>query len=98
MFEVKGLQDEGAKADGSNGQDNSLAARMVRKLAAEEEKERKVESKPTYSGQILEDDEHGDEDGGSNWLSTKFRDLGNGRWRRGRLGNWTPWPTEEDYE
>jgi cyclophilin family peptidyl-prolyl cis-trans isomerase len=73
MFEVKGLQDEGAKADGSNGQDNSLAARMVRKLAAEEEKERKVESKPTYSGQILEDDEHGDEDGGSNWLSTKFK-------------------------
>jgi len=73
MFQVKGLQNEDTKADGSNGQDNSLAARMVRKLAAEEEKERKVESKPTYSGQILEDDGNGDEDGGSDWLKTKFK-------------------------
>ena len=73
MFQVKGMQEEGGKADGSNGQDNSLAARMVRKLAAEEEKERNVESKPTYSGQILEDDGNGDEEGSSDWLKTKFK-------------------------
>ena len=61
------------KSIGGNGRDNSLAARMARKVDAENEKEIKIESKPTYSGQILEDDENGDEERISNWLKSTFK-------------------------
>jgi len=73
MFQAKGPQEEGMKSIGGNGRDNSLAARMARKVDAENEKESKVEFKPTYSGQILEDDDNGDEEGTLNWLKSTFK-------------------------
>jgi len=73
MFQVKSAQEDGIKSVGETNQDNSLAARMARKVDAENEKERKIDAKPCYSGQILEDDGHGDEAESSNWLKSSFK-------------------------
>lgn len=64
----------GSTADSTNGKnsgkDNSLAARMARKVEASSASISDLPPDDTYRGQVLESD---DEETGKDWLNTKFK-------------------------
>ena len=76
VLNIKGIDEHGnaINNDSFPKKDNSLAARMLKRSELEKEKSSKMESLPTYSGQILEDD---DKDlaaaNNGSWLKTQFR-------------------------
>lgn len=59
------------KDDVEGPKDNDLAARMARKLKADDEPHQIVDGAPTYHGQVLENSDN-EEEKRDSWLTTKF--------------------------
>jgi peptidyl-prolyl cis-trans isomerase SDCCAG10 len=67
----KQVSSKNQKDDGEGPKDNDLAARMARKLQAEDEPREIVADAPTYHGQVLDNSD--DEKEKDSWLTTKFK-------------------------